>query len=704
MTTTTPRMLLVLIAVATMAHSNNTADAQPAINTGSLLREMYDMQRLTELPSPAYKTVQYSSYDRRSSVPNGPGWFANADGFGGEPIPGFLSVVSEPNEQGIGEYLICDVQTPGVIVRTWTAAMGGTLKVTLDGNETPLYEGPTADFLFSPYHALANAHSQDESLAAPGTFQQHEASYCPIPFAEGCRITWTGKLREVHFYQIQIREYEPDADVQTFQLSDLTTYADDLETAQRILNAPGAEYAYADDQPIHSMAVNINGHEKIDVLNLDGPGAIERLTLKVSAANVEHALRQVVLEIYFDGYPWPQVEAPVGDFFGAAPGINPLDSMPFTVEPDGTMTCRYVMPFASSVRVALSNHGDQPVTVTGSVAPMSYEWTDRSLHFRARWRVDHDVVGWSQAPQDLPFLLANGAGRYVGTSSMLLNPTNITTPWGSWWGEGDEKIFVDDDRVPSTFGTGSEDYYNYAWSVPEIFTFAYCGQPRNDGPGNRGFVTNNRWHIIDDLPFASRIAFYMELFPHSRVPGMSYARIGYHYARPGCYDDHVIITDEDVRILERPENWQPAASYILQDATIYSVEDLLSITPAMRIIRDHFWAGGQVLAWQPPRVGDSLHIRITVPEDGKYQLYLGCGLTPGAGRITFAMDENPINIEGHGEQVDLYVPYRTLERQFATPVMNLTAGEHGLTVTFAGAPDSVSTPMICLDYLACKKR
>jgi len=57
---------------------------------------------------------------------------------------------------------------------------------------------------------------------------------------------------------------------------------------------------------------------------------------------------------------------------------------------------------------------------------------------------------------------------------------------------------------------------------------SYCGQPRNGGPGNRGFVVNQRWHIVDALPFRERIAFSMELFSHERTEQSSYARIGYH--------------------------------------------------------------------------------------------------------------------------------------------------------------------------------
>ena len=110
-------------------------------------------------------------------------------------------------------------------------------------------------------------------------------------------------------------------------------------------------------------------------------------------------------------------------------------------------------------------------------------------------------------------MLAQGNGVYVGTAIMLLNPNPIPTPYGSWWGEGDEKIFVDDDVRPSTFGTGSEDYFNYSWSVPDIFSIRIVGS-HDDGPANRGFVVNQRWHVMDAIPFEHRLAFYMELYSH----------------------------------------------------------------------------------------------------------------------------------------------------------------------------------------------
>ena len=47
--------------------------------------------------------------------------------------------------------------------------------------------------------------------------------------------------------------------------------------------------------------------------------------------------------------------------------------------------------------------------------------------------------------------------KYVG------NMYQISNPVPNWWGEGDEKIYIDGEKFPGTFGTGTEDYYGYAY-------------------------------------------------------------------------------------------------------------------------------------------------------------------------------------------------------------------------------------------------
>ncbi len=689
--------------VFTMGVSGSVGCAMKPIHTGQLLREMADLTRLTDLPQPPYKTVQFSSYDRASALPGGPGWFANNDGFGNEATPNFQAVLREPGEDGVGEYLICDVEGPGAIVRTWTAACKGDIRLYLDDAKAPLYEGSAPEFLACPYRAFAPAAGIDEATLK-GTFRQFHAGYCPIPFARRCRMVWIGSIKELHFYHVQIRRYPSGVSVKTFEPEDLKMYAPDLRDAARVLANPAVEYPTRTKKEPVTISATIPGRQQQEVLKLEGPQALERLTLRVYAHDLDRALRQTILHIICDDHPWGQVQAPLGDFFGAAPGINPFDSLPFTVRPDGTMTCRYVMPFKQSLKIVLDNRGEQSVTVTGSARPMDYQWNDEtSLHFRARWRVDHGLLASHDTLQDLPFLIANGAGRYVGTAIMLMNPCGVPTTYGGWWGEGDEKIFVDDDTFPSTFGTGSEDYFNYGWSVPDIFGYAYCGQPRCDGPGNRGFVVNQRWHVLDDLPFANRIAFYLELFPHDRVPGLSYARIAYHYARPGVMDDHVAITDEDVRPPMLPPNWQPAARIGMRDALYYQAEELAQPGPRVTLEKGNIWAGGQLLVWQPKAVGEQLELRVPVLEDGKYALHIAFAENERAGRVSFKLDGEPVQFGG-GEVRDLYVPHRTLSRQYGADVVELTKGEHVLTLRYEGARESVTEPTIGIDYVAVQKR
>jgi len=90
------------------------------------------------------------------------------------------------------------------------------------------------------------------------------------------------------------------------------------------------------------------------------------MTLSVEANDRDLALRQTVLHIAFDGHPAAQVQSPVDDFFGCAPGLTPYDSAPFTVRPDGTMECRYLMPFKKHAQIAFQNLGDQEVRAFGS--------------------------------------------------------------------------------------------------------------------------------------------------------------------------------------------------------------------------------------------------------------------------------------------------------------------------------------------------
>jgi len=689
-----------MLVIACLPANTMQADL---INTGALIREMIDMHRLTTYPDPAFKTIQFSSYDHRSALPGGPDWFANSDGFGNEPIPNFEETLRKPGKDGSGEYLICDVNGPGAVVRVWTAAIEGLITMVLDDAPQPVFAGSAQNFFSNPYQTIAKT-NEINIPDLTDAFQQRNAGYFPIPFEKRCRIVWTGDVEKIHFYQIQMRLFESDAEVTTFQPADLKNYQKEIHEINKILLHPNQEWKYSDSAVKLPINVSVAADETKEALVIKGSKAIENLTLKVSADDVNKALRQTILHIIFDEYPWGQVQCPIGDFFGAAPGINPFDSVPFTVHADGTMTCRYVMPFAKSAKILIDNRGDQPVSVTGFARPIEHHWQDdASMHFRARWRINHDLVASNRAVQDMPYLIANGKGVFVGAAVMLLNPNPIPTPYGSWWGEGDEKIFVDDDFRPSTFGTGSEDYFNYAWSSPDIFGHPYCGQPRNDGPGNRGFVANHRWHILDPLPFQSRIAFYMELFSHERTPGVSYARIAYHYARPGLMDDHLAITNEDVRHLELPANWMPAARMGASNSVFFQTEELVQGNPKLSFDQNNLWSGGKAMIWHPASSIDKLNLELPVAEDGTYTIHFSMVRNNKSGHVTLQVNQKQTDFE-EGNTINLYTPDRMLNRLFSTKEIKLKKGKQTVTVQSVNASADIDGKIIGIDFVMLQKR
>lgn len=671
-------IFLAIISVLVTFFSNRTATGQP-VTTGTLLREMTDLKRLAEQPAHPYKYIQFSSYDRRSTSVNEPGWFGNSDGFGNEPVPGFEKVLKTPDENGTGEYLIAEVKGPGAILRLWTARINGKIRLFLDGSA--IYEGPAHDFFWKMPEKLA-----PETFPADyrDAFRQFDATYFPVPFAKSCRIEWIGDLKKTHFYHVGIRVYEPPCEVETFDPARLSSYLPRIEEVTEIMRDPGKDRV-DDPTAVTPFEAEISGQSKKELIRFSGSRAIEYLSLKMSGGDLNKLLRQSILNVYFDDSSVPQIQSPVGDFFGAAPGINPYQSVPFSVKPDGTMECRFLMPFRTSARIEIENLSEENVRLRGGVRVAGYDWTEgKSMHFRARWRINHELKASNVNVTDIPYLTAFGQGRVVGATSILLNPSPAPASNGNWWGEGDEKIFVDRGTFPSFFGTGSEDYYNYSWSSSAIFSLPYCGQPRNDGPGNRGFVSNYRWHILDDIPFTDRLAFYMELLHHGEVPGFAYGRMVYLYSLPGLPDDHVQVTKDDVREQTVPE-WEPMAYRGSNGYRFINAEELIHFGSNIRTEEWSLGAGGKIVIWHPAFQGDK--ISFSLPEDmetSNSRLVITFAKLPDGGEVSVYMNGNLLKMSGE-EVINLCGPHHRVLRNYNSVPFDLKKeGGNELTVEYVG--------------------
>ncbi|HBO43457.1 MAG TPA: hypothetical protein DD670_05910, partial [Planctomycetaceae bacterium] len=321
------------------------------VTTEDLLDDMISFDRLVRMPEPAYRTYQFSSYDRLSDLPEGQHWFGNSDGFGNSRIPAIIRKVKEADRNGVGTFVIAEMHGPGAIVRCWTAAanrarqgINGNIRLYLDDAEEPIFQGKAYEFLYDLYGAMARQHGMSDEGLSEG-FGQRDACYCPIGFAKSCRIEWIGDLRKIHFYHIELRQYAEGTVVETFAPKMLDTLRAKFNKVGEVLARPTGHLKPTGEMT--TLDATVPPGRAHELLKLEGrSGKITWFELKLDAKNLDRALRQTVLKITFDDHSRPQIESPLGDFFGAAPGINPYDSLPMEVRSDGTMICRFAMPFA----------------------------------------------------------------------------------------------------------------------------------------------------------------------------------------------------------------------------------------------------------------------------------------------------------------------------------------------------------------------
>lgn len=645
--------------------------ARAEISTESLLSDLLDLDRLTRLPDPPYTTRQFSSYNRASTTPADPeGWFANRD-------RGHFLRIEEV--AGGREHVMMDAAGPGVIVRIWSASRRGMLRVYIDGGETPVIEAPVTDLLGGVYPGMP------EPLA--GVRARGYNLYFPIPYARHCRVTTDN---EALFYHINYRTYPDGTPVWSFQPEDLARASDRIADVARRLRTPRCAIEPPPERREVAFEVEVAPGARARLLDADdGPGAIHALavTIRNAGEDIDDALRGCVLEMRFDDHH--TVESPLGDFFGTAPGLNAYESLPMgiTDDPVPELWSHWRMPFARAARIDVRNLGRGAVTVSGRAAIVPWGVDERTLYFHAGWRIERDIP--TRPFSDWTHLDCTGTGRFVGGALHIMNPVR------RWWGEGDEKIYVDGERFPSHFGTGSEDYYGYAWCSTERFVHAYHNQPRADGPRNYGHVSNNRFHVIDDIPFTRSFRFDMENWHHNPITHTTRAAVSYWYARPGSTASFEPIRSEHVAPVRVPPFEMPRVAGAVEGESLRVLTPDVEAGPAPA---DERFSDGRQLVWNEARVGERIELGLDVEAGEDRRVWARLTMSRHAPRVRLH-----INGRQAGPVVDLS-HHRTTptESEIDLGRHRLQSGENRLAVEVVGpganAPESDAFS-VGLDYL-----
>ncbi|MBI5832735.1 MAG: DUF2961 domain-containing protein [Armatimonadetes bacterium] len=215
--------------------------------------------------------------------------------------------------------------------------------------------------------------------------------------------------------------------------------------------------------------------------------------------------QEMLLRITWDGQAKPAVEAPLGDFFANCFGRrDEVISEPVVVEDADSYNCFWRMPFRKHAKIEIVNQSKQAI----NLLYYNIDWLQvpslpaDTPYFHAQYRQEYPAV----SGRDYVVLDTKGKGHYVGTVMA------VRTRSPMWFGEGDEKIYVDGEAKPSIWGTGTEDYFLSAWGLKRTKT-PYFGVPYFDTWGVVGGHTSAyRWHLKDPIVFGTGLKVTFEHF------------------------------------------------------------------------------------------------------------------------------------------------------------------------------------------------
>jgi len=475
------------------------ADIQPdTVSLASLLHEMTDRHANIEFPRLLYRAAQTSSYDRRTVAPDRRGWFANNDGRG---------IIRTEENFGRKEKVLFDEKGPGAVTRIWmtTSDKRGILRFYFD-------DAAEAQIVLPAYDMSRFPLLQGEGLLYNHTHYKAEPErtggntcFLPLPYARSLKITLEDndpEMRIPHYYQVGFRTYEEGTPVRTFTLGEMRGCLPLLARVnENLLHPQGhASGRHRRFSATRGTTLRLRGHSDA----IYGIGI--RLTVEARTHYAE-VMNRTVLQILFDGKRC--VEVPLCDFFAGGVDAPAVRGWYADCDGQGEMHSRWIMPYRREAVVRFLCPEDVPFSVDVDVVTDRCRRSSNTLYFHALGRSEDsiavsneynsmDIVEWN-------FATLAGRGIYVG------DVLSVNNHLKNWFGEGDEKIWVDDDRFPSFHGTGLEDYYNCSWAPVVPFLTPYGGVPRADEETAYGRTSWLRTRMLDAIPFTRQFCFDFEM-------------------------------------------------------------------------------------------------------------------------------------------------------------------------------------------------
>ncbi len=297
----------------------------------------------------------------------------------------------------------------------------------------------------------------------------------------------------------------------------------------------------------------IEAREKRVLADIKGPGSIKHIWMTLGIPTEDYC-RKIVLRIYWDNSQYPSVESPIGDFFGLGHGMRKnFVTLPLQMSPqDGKgFNSWWPMPFRESAIIEVENEGEEEYSHYFYVDYETYTASEavRNLaYFHCQWRREANTRGWAfeeklsgetirkdprifnkDGKDNYIILEAQGNGIYCGAhldiDCFQRNPND-------WYGEGDDMVFIDGEKWPSSLhGTGTEDWFHCAYCPTQEYNALYHGIILYSGSSDWRWKGKNsvyRYHIEDPLRFRKSIGVSIE-HGHANKLSNDYASTAYYY-------------------------------------------------------------------------------------------------------------------------------------------------------------------------------
>ncbi len=437
-------------------------------------------------------------------------------------------------------------------------------------------------------------------------------------------------------------------------------------------------------------ARQIQAGKTLELCNIKGPGRIAHIWFTIKALDRFYP-RTLVLRIYWDDNINPCVECPVGDFFGVGHGVDvSYSSAMFQVSSEGrARNCYWPMPFKKSARVTVTNESSKNVQALYWYIDWQKldSFTDDMAYFHAHYRQSFPC----EKGKDYVVADITGCGHYVGTvESTRLHERG-------WFGEGDDRFFIDGEKAPSLKGTGTEDYFCDAWGYRK-FNYPYYGVTIWDGFDAGALCSTYRWHVKDPVSFRKslKVTFEHKGSVHRQsekdkwfVERLDdYASVAYWYQLEPHPALDPLPPAKD-RLLFDPDLTHEAES---QNPPSEKKEGDIQIQDKPSL------SGWKQMFFKPTGQNASITLEITIKEKGSYHIGILATRSFDSGKY-----QVQINGENFGRLLDLYDAEPSYPI-FGLGIKDFDAGKHQVRFVLKGKRAPSDGSNLGIDAILLKKQ